>query len=108
MNIQFQSQKIQKLLENTKLLKKKYRDEIVKVIQKRMTQLQAVDNFADLFRLPLVPRMNIHRVGDFFAINISEKDRILIKPVITNPETQNLAQLETIDCVEIVDIGDYH
>lgn len=104
MELCYSSNKLKKILENERLLKKHFSNDFKK-IGNRLTELKVAEN---LSCIPDVPPPRRHKLtgqySNCWGIDISKNDRIVISPV----GDFNIHDLTTIDKVEIMALGDYH
>ena len=114
MKIFFKNSRIKKLCDNEKELKKRFPNapKQIALVKRRLEMLKIADNLMVFSNLPSTPSTRLHKLsGDRngqFAIDLYEKERLIIEPEIEDPETERLDDLRTIHCICVIEIVDYH
>jgi len=100
MKIEYKSKKVEKVCNNLKEATKKYGKKVAKKLQLRLMQIQALDN---LEQVPTSPPFRRHKLNGnkagYFAINITESYRLLIKA--SDGDDEDISTI-TVVCVEEV------
>jgi proteic killer suppression protein len=104
MNIEYSSNKLEKILTNPRLLKKHYGKDFDR-LSMRLSELRAANS---LFDIPEVPPPRRHKLyGEWekcWGIDYSKNYRIILRPI----GNFDLDDLKTINEIEILDLLDYH
>ncbi len=104
MNIEYSSNKLEKILTNPRLLKKHYGKDFNR-LSMRLSELRAANS---LFDIPEVPPPRRHKLyGEWencWGIDYSKNYRIILRPI----GNFDLDDLKTINEIEILDLLDYH
>lgn len=96
--------KEKELFSNLELMKKKLRIEHIKVIIKRIKQLQAYNNFQELLNSSIGKPERLTN-SDYYSLRIDKNYRLIIKPAIEFYSKENFIMCES---VEIKGVVDYH
>lgn len=104
MNIQYSSNKLEKILTNQRLIRKHYSN-IHNKLSVRLSELRAANSLADI---PNIPPPRRHKLTgtlkECWGIDVSKNYRIIVQPV----GEYNELEINTIKEIEIKDIEDYH
>lgn len=107
MKFEFSNKKVQKIMEDSNILKGKVGLEIGKGIIKRLNQLESTNNFYEY--LTCVGLGKPHPLnGDLdtcYGIHVSANYRLVVKPVTNSLDLESLKKCEIID---IKGVLDYH
>ncbi len=104
MEIEYSTNKLQKILTDPRLIKKYYGNDYNKIVN-RLSELAAADNLAEIPETPPPRRHKLNgNLDGCWGISISPNDRIIIKPI----GNFDMNDLSSIKMVSIVDIQDYH
>ena len=111
MNIAFKTKRIEKDLNSSKRLTKKYGSKIARFIMRRMKVLAAANSLADV---PRQPPVRCHQLSgdrdEQFAVVIKGQWRLVFIPKhasISRKEDGGI-ELSQITAIEVIWIGDYH
>lgn len=103
MEIHYGSNKIRKLLNDKRLLKKYFAKEF-EAITMRLKEFEAVSNLSRISHLPPPRRHKLSgNYSGCFAVDISKNKRIIFKPL-----KEEWIELVDITAIVIIDIKDYH
>ncbi|MCE9674427.1 plasmid maintenance system killer protein [Paraclostridium bifermentans] len=110
MKILIEDRKLSKIIDDKKKLVKKYGPENAKLLTMRFDQLKATDN------LGLALQFKIGRchalTGNYkgcYALDLDHPDRLIIRPVNDKDiDLSNIKNLALIDTIEVVEVVDYH
>ncbi len=104
MDVQFKNSKMQKMLEDDKLLTRKYGAQQAKEIIQRINEFTAAEN---LFDISKIPQARLHSLANnlkgFWSVDIKHPYRMLIE--LLNGDS---GDLKTVTAIKIEDIQDYH
>lgn len=104
MDVQFKNSKMQKMLEDDKLLTRKYGAQQAKEIIQRINEFTAAEN---LFDISKIPQARLHSLSNnlkgFWSVHIKHPYRMLIELL-----NGGSAELKTVTAIKIEDIQDYH
>lgn len=104
MLITYSSKKLEKILTDTRLIKKYYSNDYPKIIN-RLSEIKAANNLAEIPECPPPRRHKLSgNMKECWGIDYSKNDRFIIKPV----GEFNINDLSSICEIEIVDLEDYH
>lgn len=105
MNIKYKNKKLEKILNNERLLYQNYKKSEAIKIMSRMTEIRAAHCLADI---PTTPPPRRHKLDNnkdgMWGIDYSVNDRIIIEPIGDFDEND----LTTITDIKIVSLEDYH
>lgn len=105
MEVRFASNKLEKVLTDERLLKKRFNIKEATTIMIRMLEFDNARNLTEISHNPPVHRHKLRdNYANCWAVNFSKKDRIIFKPIGEYDEND----LRTITSVEIVELTDYH
>jgi plasmid maintenance system killer protein len=103
LKIKYSSNKLKKILENPRMIKKYYPNEFNN-IQIRMTELHAASRLSLISHKPPPRRHKLTGIYDgHWAVAVSKNLRIVFRPI-----DEKLSDPEDITEIIIVDIIDYH
>ncbi|PKM67565.1 MAG: plasmid maintenance system killer protein [Firmicutes bacterium HGW-Firmicutes-2] len=104
MNIEYSSNKLEKILTNPRLLKKHYSKDF-KRLSIRLSELRAANNLSDIPEVPPPRRHKLHgEWTDCWGIDYSKNYRIILRPI----GEFDLENIKSITEIEIIDLLDYH
>ncbi|SFM28520.1 proteic killer suppression protein [Gracilibacillus orientalis] len=104
MNILYSSRKLEKILNNPRLIKKQY-NKLYDKLSIRLSELRAANSLEDISCDPPPRRHKLKGTfSDCWGINVSKNYRIIIQP----HGEYNENDLKTINEILIKDIEDYH
>ncbi|MGI6360064.1 MAG: plasmid maintenance system killer protein [Acholeplasmatales bacterium] len=102
MKINYENNRIKKILEIDLLLQKNFPNEY-KTIKNRLTMLNAVSNLSQISHLPPSRRHKLKgNLGECWAVDVSNKKRLIFKSLI-----EGLNPLKITEII-IIGIEDYH
>lgn len=110
MEVTFANAKLEKLCNSEKNLRKKFGPQMVRKIQRRLTDLSAAANLAVMRTLP----GNCHDLREnwsgHFALDLEQPDRLVCRPINDPLPINDSGQLDwgKVTKIEVVWIGDYH
>jgi plasmid maintenance system killer protein len=110
MKIIFEDKKLEKIVNDWKLLQKAYGKINAKKIRNRLDDLHAVETLQDMKCLPgKCHELKENRKGQL-AVHVEEPDRIIFVPDLESmPPTGNGAlDWKAINCIKIIEITNYH
>lgn len=102
MKIYFATTKLEKILTNERLLRKRYGN-LTNKIMARLTDLRTAENLKEITHLPPPRRHKLSGYKNIFAVDVSGNYRIIFSSI-----DENIIELEEIDEIVILDIVDYH
>lgn len=102
MKIHFITTKLEKILTNDRLLRKRYGN-LTNKIMARLTDLRTAENLKEITHLPPPRRHKLSGHKNLFAVDVSGNYRIIFSSI-----DENIIELEEIDEIIILDIVDYH
>lgn len=107
MQLEYQDEKVRKLLCNVKMLQKKVGLEMGKKIKQRMNQLEAADNFNQyLTRIGLgKPHSLTGDLARCYGISITANYRIVVEPLETELDLESLKNCKVLNVKGVLD---YH
>lgn len=107
LQFEFQDEKVQRILCDTKLLQRKVGLEIGKKIKQRMNQLEAANDFNQyLTKLRFGnPHLLEGNLDKCFGISITANYRIIVEPLETKLDIESLKKCEKL---RIKGVLDYH
>lgn len=104
MQIEYQNSKVKKLCENRSKATQAFEKKVADKLHLRLTQLEAFEN---LESVPNTPPFRRHKlVGNkegLYAIDITERYRLIIRPLNGNKE-----DLSTISIIEIEEVSNHY
>ena len=104
MEILYSNRKQEKILTNSRLVKKEY-NEISNKLLNRLTELKSVDCLEDI---PVVPPPRRHKLSgnldNRWAVDLNGKMRLVFEPY----GNYDVNDLTTINSIKIIDIMNYH
>ena len=104
MLIRYSSKKLEKKLEDPRLLKKYYSNDYNK-ISNRLSELKVANNLSEIPECPPPRRHKLcGNLQGYWGIDYSKNDRIIIRPV----GKFDINDVSSIVEIEIVDLEDYH
>lgn len=104
MVVRYSSNKLEKKLTDSRLLKKYYSNDCVK-ISNRLSELIAANNLSEIPESPPPRRHKLKgNLQDCWGIDYSKNDRMIIKPI----GEFDINDISSIVEIEIVDLEDYH
>lgn len=92
------------MFSNPELMKKKLTKEHIKVIIKRIKQLQAYNNFLELLNSSIGKPERLTN-SDYYSLRIDKNYRLIVKPAVDVYSKENFSMCESI---EIKGVVDYH
>lgn len=107
MEIQTETKKLQKQLENDSKLVKAFGSQVAKKIMQRITELRAAENLSAISHLP-PPRL--HQLTgdykDYFAVDVSSNMRMVFRGLDASGEF--CVDKDAIISIRIKEVTDYH
>lgn len=104
MEISYNTTKLEKILTNERMIKKQY-TAFYKQIINRMSEIRTANNLEEIPHIPPPRRHKLEgNLNDCWGIDITKNFRIVLKPV----GEWNESDLQTINKIIILSIGDYH
>ena len=107
MQLEYQDEKVRKILCDHKTLQRKVGLEIAKKIKQRMNQLKAADNFNQyLTKIALGKPHHLEgNLDKYFGISITANYRIIVEPLDTKLDLESLKECKILN---IKGVLDYH
>lgn len=107
LQLEYQDEKVRKVLCDTKMIQKKVGLELGKKIKQRLNQLEAADNFNQYvtkigFGKPHPLEGNLDK---YYAISISANYRIVVEPLKTELDMESLKNCKLLNVKGVLD---YH
>ena len=100
--------KVHKFFNNFDKISKKHGIEFAKRLQKRLSELEAVQNIKELFELKLGnPHFLKGQFDSCISISITGNFRLLLETGI-NQKNRNVQEVEMLEEIEIKGVVDYH
>lgn len=100
MQIEYRNPKVEKLCKNKSKATKEFGKKVGDKLHLRLTQLEAFNNLGDV---PNTPPFRRHRLGNNregqFAINLTERYRLIIEPL--NGDIEDLSSITIIEIEEV-------
>ncbi|ACL70765.1 plasmid maintenance system killer [Halothermothrix orenii H 168] len=109
MILEFKSKKLLKLYTKHKKAQKKFGVKTARILVRRLNELQAFENLA---QVPHKPPYRRHKLSGkykgFFAVDVIGGYRIVFKPIIDSDRDIEEIPLHEINKIEIWEVTDYH
>lgn len=107
MQIEFHDEKVQKIMCDAKLLKRKINLEIARTVKRRINQLEATDNFNEYLTKVAFgkPHSLEGSLKGCFAISVTHNFRLIVEPLETKLDMESLKECKKIN---IKGVLEYH
>ena len=109
MEITFNDNKLAKIINDERKLKRTYGPENARLITRRLDQIKAASTFAEVIQMRIGRCHSLEgNLDGLYALDLDHPDRLIIKPVIARDADKSRVDFSVVKEVIIMEVRDYH